>query len=180
MAILGAVKKPAFASTVSQAKANPSQHNEWRAWQKVGQARLSIFWFDIYDSVLYSPSGQVANWPQITHQPTALSITYLRDISATDFINATEEQWQKLGFSQAQITPWISKLEGIFPNVAEGDSLTYVSHNQRGEFWFASNSASNLIGEIDDMELNQAFLAIWLSPSTSYPKLRAQLLGETR
>ncbi len=185
-AFWGVTTNRALASGVNHSQTEVSSVDKnvetlpWHSWQKVGQARLSIFWFDIYDSALYSPSGRVANWPKVAQHPTALSITYLRDISATDFVNATEEQWQKLGFDQTQITPWIFKLKRIFPDVAEGDSLTYVSHNQRGEFWFASNAAFNLIGEIDDADLNQAFLAIWLSPSTSYPKLRAQLLGETR
>lgn len=157
-----------------------SEVSQWQSWPKVGQARLSILFFDVYDSALYSPVNPVANWPKITQQPTALTITYLRDISAQDFVDATKEQWQKMGFSQAQITPWIAKLEDIFPDVIEGDSLTYVSQNRRGEFWFTSHASTNLIGEVEDSVLNAAFLAIWLSPSTSYPKLRAQLLGETQ
>ncbi|MEZ8193800.1 hypothetical protein [Vibrio cortegadensis] len=37
-----------------------------------------------------------------------------------------------------------------------------------------------VIGEIADEELNDAFLAIWLSPKSSYPDLRSQLIGASQ
>ncbi|EPE8512989.1 chalcone isomerase family protein, partial [Vibrio alginolyticus] len=36
------------------------------------------------------------------------------------------------------------------------------------------------VGIIEDERMNDAFLAIWLSPNTEFPKLRKQLIGQVR
>ncbi len=183
---LASLSPQVLASSVTATQIRANSHREhdsalpWQSWQQVGQARLSMVFFDIYDSTLFSPDGHIASWPNLAKRPTALSITYLRAISAQELLSATKAQWQKLGFSQTHIARWLATLQAIFPDVVKGDSLTYLSQNQRGEFWFRSNAGASLIGEVEDAGLNEAFLAIWLSPSTAYPTLRAQLLGETQ
>ncbi|MFB9134412.1 chalcone isomerase family protein [Vibrio olivae] len=151
----------------------------WQGWPMVGEAELSVFVFDIYRSTLFTPSGKYL--PQGVNEPLALSITYLRDISSTKLLEATAEQWQKLGFNQQQVSSWIPVLEGIFPDVEPGDTLTYLSQGKYGHFIFKpKNQAQESVGDIDNQELSQAFLSIWLSPNTTYPKLRKQLIGEQK
>ena len=91
-------------------------------------------------------------------------------------VDATIEQWEKLGYSDT--SSWVTQLEDIFPDIKDGQQLTYVSDGDIGRFFFSSHSEKNqLIGSITDPQLNDAFIAIWLSPQTQYPKLRQKLIG---
>ena len=56
----------------------------------------------------------------------------------------------------------------------EGDELIGVYLPQRGCRFYGKNTA---LGEIADVELAQAFFAIWLDPKTKDSTLRANLLG---
>ncbi|NOH83225.1 hypothetical protein F0249_05325 [Vibrio sp. 03-59-1] len=62
--------------------------------------------------------------------------------------------------------------EAISKKNAIGDKKTIV--DKRG------TDNKKVIGEIADEELNDAFLAIWLSPKSSYPDLRSQLIGASQ
>ncbi|WP_417760240.1 chalcone isomerase family protein [Shewanella sp.] len=147
----------------------------WSQWPSVGQASLSWLWFDIYHSTLRTPSGQYAG----LQAPLALQIRYQREISAQELLDATREQWQKLGYTTEQIEPWLRQLATIFPNVTEGDQLVYVSAGNSGHFYYQAKRQHQFerVGQITEAALNQAFIAIWLSPQTEYPKLRQQLIG---
>lgn len=158
-----------------------STKTDWRSWPEVGQAQLSMLFFDIYQSQLLTPDGQYQLSPDLTPHPLALSITYQRDISQKQLLEATREQWQKLGFDPLQTKQWIEELTAIFPNITQGTNLTYVTDGQQGHFYYAGpQSSSQLIGQIADESLNDAFVAIWLSPQTQYPSLRASLIGNNQ
>lgn len=154
---------------------------QWQQWPIVGQATLSWLWLDIYSSQLRSPDGKYKLEGDISPHPVALEIRYLRDISSTQLLEATEEQWQKQGFSDEKIASWMPTLTAIFPSVKTGEKLIYVTDGTSGEFVYISNSGEQkVVGTIDDESLNDAFLAIWLSPKTEYQTLRQQLLGMNR
>ncbi|KOO16433.1 hypothetical protein AKJ18_03795 [Vibrio xuii] len=168
-----------LASSVFASSLDEKSNSDWRAWDKVGQAQLTMLFFDIYQSQLLTPTGSYAVGQDITPHPLALSITYQRDISRSQLIEATQEQWQKLGFTDNKTQAWVGKLEGIFPDISEGHNLTYVTDGTRGEFFYTSELASmKSIGTVEEESMNDAFLAIWLSPDTAYPKLRQNLIGE--
>lgn len=151
---------------------------EWRSWSRVGQAQLTMFFFDIYYSQLLTPSGSYQLESDITPHPLALSITYQRDISQQQLVDATLEQWQKLGYQSAETEQWVTHIENIFPNIKQGNNLTYVTDGKQGQFYFSEPQLNHkLIGVIEDETLNDAFLAIWLSPKTEYPRLRESLIG---
>ncbi|MEL7291777.1 MAG: chalcone isomerase family protein [Pseudomonadota bacterium] len=168
----------ALAASVDESKA------DWRVWPKVGEAQLSMLFFDIYHSRLLSPTGQYQLEEDVTPHPLALSITYQRDISQQQLLDATIEQWQKLGYNPQQIEPWAKQLASVFPNIEEGTNLTYVTDGKTGRFYYFKNSSEGQIGvspqqigNIDDESFNDAFVSIWLAPNTEYPKLRSQLIG---
>lgn len=175
---------------ISWAKASPAGQNDntekfdtanWQSWQQVGSAQLSVFVFDIYQSRLLTPTGVYNLGNDITPHPLALDIRYQRDISKKQLLEATYEQWVKLGFNQQQSTQWIEQLELIFPNIKEGQRLTYVTNGQTGQFVYSLKSGQQKkIGYINDESLNDAFLAIWLSPKTEYADLRRRLIGMKR
>lgn len=154
---------------------------QWQQWPIVGQATLSWLWLDIYSSQLRSPDGKYKLEGDISPHPVALEIRYLRDISSTQLLEATEEQWQKQGFIDEKIASWMPTLTAIFPSVKTGEKLIYVTDGTSGEFVYISDSGEQkVVGTIDDESLNDAFLAIWLSPKTEYQTLRQQLLGMNR
>ncbi|AQP36388.1 chalcone isomerase family protein [Vibrio anguillarum] len=151
---------------------------EWQTWPVIGQANLSWLWLDIYSSQLRTPSGQYEQGSDLSPHPLALEIEYQRDISSKQLVESTAEQWQKLKLTEQQIAPWLVHLSSIFPSVTEGDRLIYTSDGQQGAFIFhPKNGVQAQVGTVVDEALNDAFLAIWLSPQTQYPHLRKQLIG---
>lgn len=154
--------------TFLSAGANAS--TPWQAWPSVGDARLTWGPWVIYDSELRSPDGEY----QAEGDNLALVIRYHRNIDSEDLIEATDDQWRHLGISLSKRTQWINRLEQIWPDVRKGDRLIFVLDDEKGAF-FRDNRQ---IGVLQDMEMSQSFLQIWLSPNTAYPEIRNQLLGK--
>lgn len=154
-------------------------HTEWSGWPSVGQAQLSVFIFDVYQSRLLAPDGTYRLQQDISPHPLALSIDYQRDISQKQLIEATLEQWHEMGYEEGITMEWIRELAPIFPDIEQGQNLTYVTDGTNGKFYYQPSPSSmpELIGLVNDEVLNDAFLAIWLSPNTTYPELRSQLIG---
>lgn len=173
----------AFLMTASAQSSTPtSQDNQnWDGWKTVGKSSLSWFVFDIYRSELKTPDGIYEETTDVSPHPMALLISYLRDISKQQLLDATQEQWQHLGYSSVQQEKWIATLSGILPNVSKGERLIYISDGASGQFHFydVANQTTHL-GDITNEQLNDAFLSIWFSPDTEYPKHRKQLLGKIR
>lgn len=139
--------------------------------QKIGEAKLEFLFWDIYNSSLYSPSGVFAK----DEYPIALNIQYLRDIEAQDLVDKTAEEWEKLGFTQEQISPWLEKITTIWPDIEKGDELLLiVEADKRSRFYHNQT----LIGDMQDETFGPSFLAIWLDENCSFPKLRKKLIGK--
>lgn len=168
------------AGHVSGGDNEQTQNALWSHWPVVGQAQLSMLFFDIYQSELRAPNGQYRESDDVTPHPLALSITYQRNISQDQLLNATMEQWQKLGYREEVAQGWLTRLAEVFPNIEQGHNLTYVTNGQVGEFYYTRQSDTQRIGIIDDEAFNDAFVSIWLSPNTDYPRLRQQLIGKQR
>lgn len=151
----------------------------WTQWPIAGEATLTWFVFDIYHSRLRTPDGHYRQSSDITPHPLALEIDYLRDISKQQFLDATDEQWQKLAISAENRTRWLNSLSPIFPDIKMHQGLAYVTDGRFGQFYFRAEHRWQRIATITDAGLNDAFLAIWLSPKTNYPKLRQQLIGQS-
>ncbi|NAW87464.1 chalcone isomerase family protein [Photobacterium halotolerans] len=142
----------------------------WQSWPVVGEATLKWGPWVIYDSQLRTPSGRYnANMAN----SVALVIKYQRDIDKDDLLEATDDQWQKLGVPAAKRQRWLIVLDNIWPSVRKGDRLIFVVHAGGGTFY----RDNTVIGEVRDREMADAFLGIWLSPETQYPELRKRLIG---
>lgn len=139
--------------------------------QKVGKAKLEVFFFDVYYSTLYSANGEYSE----DNYPMVLDIEYLRNIKAKDLVDTTQQEWQKLGFNESQIAGWIPLIESTWPDIKKSDKLLFrVEQDGSSEFFFNGNS----IKKIDDTEFGKSFLAIWLSENCSYPNVRKKLIGK--
>ena len=142
-------------------------------FKKVGQAKLKVLFWDIYDSSLYTSNGQY----QADIFPQALELVYLRDIEADDLIKSTKEEWQKLGIEEQNSARWLVSLAGILPDIKEGDKLTLVvSDTKQSEFFYNADS----IGVMADPAFGPDFLRIWLDEKSSHPKLRNKLIGNNK
>jgi hypothetical protein len=138
-------------------------------FSKVGETRLSVLFWDVYDATLYSPSGEYEK-----SERQALNLNYLRDIDADDLIETTEEEWQKLKLDSSEHEGWLAKLKDIWPNIKKGDCLLLVeSDNGYAEFY----QGEELLGTVESQEFTDQFLAIWLSPESRFEDERNELVG---
>lgn len=144
--------------------------NPLNSLNKVGEAEFSVMFIDIYDITLYSDTS--AYNPASQHY--ALSIKYHRNVSAERLVSLTQDQWEHLGIAESDIQKYGSALQALWPDVKKGDNLTI--HVTPGTSHFYHNNTA--IGAIDDAGFGHMFTDIWLSPETSAPGLRRDLLGK--
>lgn len=88
----------------------------------------------------------------------------------------TLKEWRRLGQgTAAQQEQWAKQIEGMWPDVKDGDSLTaFKRRNGPTQFYFGDRR----LGEIPDPAFGPAFSAVWLDEKCRYPDLRDGLLGE--
>ena len=140
-------------------------------WPLVGEARLKVLIWEVYDSALYTPSGR---WQG--DAPYQLSLHYLRDIPAAKLIEETDKAWQEQGRNHPKQGEWLTLLGDLWPDITEGDNLVFgLNASGDSAFWFNGT----LIGSIDDPDFGRLFGGIWLDPDTPRPGLRAELIGPT-
>ena len=140
-------------------------------WPVVGEARLKVLIWEVYDSALFTPSGR---WQGVA--PYRLSLRYLRDIPAAKLVEETEKAWQEQGRSHPRLNEWLVLLGELWPDIAEGDNLVFgLNASGDSAFWFNGSP----IGSIDDRDFGPLFGGIWLDPDTPRPGLRAELIGPT-
>ncbi|MFK8256637.1 hypothetical protein ACFL9S_02505 [Erwinia sp. AnSW2-5] len=154
-----------------------SQAADWLRWQNVGKATLTWGPFTLYDSQLLTPGGR---W-QPDQWPLALVITYRRNISRQELLDATLEQWQAQNTgSSAQRQQWLQQLSAVWPGVSDGTRLAFQADANGGQFYWqaaGTQAAINPIGPRFDAAFRDAFLNIWLAPSSTYPDIRRELTG---
>ena len=140
-------------------------------WPLVGEARLKVLIWEVYDSALFTPSGR---WQG--DAPYRLSLHYLRNIPAAKLVEETEKAWRDQGRNHPRLNEWLGLLGDLWPDITEGDNLVF-GLNELGysAFWFNGSA----LGSIEDRDFGPLFGGIWLDPDTPRPELRAQLIGPT-
>jgi hypothetical protein len=140
------------------------------ALQKVGEAKLKVLFFDVYRSTLFTPTGDYQ--PEL--RPLRLEITYLRDIAASDLVKQTGKEWRAQEMTHPRQQDWLDQLASLWPDVSDGDVIAL----QLGEDNIARFDFNDeYLGTIDDPDFGEQFAGIWLSPNTTRPALRKQLIG---
>jgi len=138
--------------------------------QKVGEARLTVMFWDVYDATLFAPNGQWAK-----QKPFALTLSYLRDFEGEDIADRSIKEIRKQGFDdEVKLATWHTQMRQAFPDVQNGDQLTGI-YTQDGHTLFYMGDKR--VGTIKDPEFGKKFFAIWLGPETSIPNFRYSLLG---
>jgi hypothetical protein len=138
--------------------------------EMVGEARLKIMFWNIYDAKLAAADGV---WKKDTS--FALSLTYLRDFDGEEIASRSVDEMRDIGYEdEVLLAKWFEQMRSVFPNVKEGENITGVmDENQHTHFYHEGR----LVGSIDDISFGQSFFDIWLNEKTSEPKMRKQLLG---
>ncbi|TXR54879.1 chalcone isomerase family protein [Reinekea thalattae] len=135
----------------------------------VGQSTLKVFAWEIYHSELYTEDGR---YDESTDN-YVLKITYLRDITQQQLIKQTYKQLSKLGVDESIYQRYDAQLKQLWPDVSKGDSLSAHIQPTGTDFYFNGNA----IGSVKGADFGPMFGSIWLSPNTSQPDLRKQLIG---
>lgn len=136
----------------------------------VGEGRLSVLMWDVYDATLYAPQG---TWQE--DKPFALKLSYLRDIKGEKIADRSIEEMRQQGETdEIKLAAWHTQMRKIFPDVTENTSITGI-YSKSGATIFHQDSTE--IGRIKDPDFSRAFFNIWLSQNTSAPALREKLLG---
>ena len=141
--------------------------------QRLGQTRLSVWGFKIYDAQLWVAPG--FNAERYASQPLALELAYLRDFDAVDIADRSlKEMRRSATISDLQARQWRLDMQRVFPDVKVGDRIMGLHRPGVGASFWVNGKAG---GEILDAEFSKLFLGIWLSPQTSEPAMRTALVG---
>ena len=136
----------------------------------VGEGRLSLVFWDIYDATLYAPNGRFNQAKSF-----ALSIHYKREIEGHDIADRSVQEIRKQGYGdEIRLAAWNSQMKMIFPNVKNGTILTALFLPGEKTVFYAGDKQ---IGVIADAEFVRLFSDIWIGANTSEPQLRQKLLG---
>ena len=85
----------------------------------VGEARMQVLFWKVYDARLYAPGGL---WSERT--PFALSLTYLRDLHGNKIAERSIQEMRKQGFSdELTLARWFEELTLIIPDVGEQNEI---------------------------------------------------------
>ena len=140
-----------------------------------GSAVMRFIGLQIYDIRLWSPAALPAD---TRGQPLALELIYARKLVGELIASRSIDEMRRIGtFTDDQAASWLAAMNKLFPNVQSGDRLTGVQL-ATGSTRFYFNGQRQ--GDVADAEFTRLFFGIWLSPRTSEPRLREQLLGGGR
>jgi hypothetical protein len=137
---------------------------------EIGHGTMRYFGLHIYDASLWS-----ADRVWHPNAPYALELTYARNFKGAAIADRSikEIKSQRM-VDPATLARWGQQMKALFPDVKEGDRLTGEYKPGHGATFYLGD---RLLGTIADDAFAAAFFDIWLSPKTSEPGLRAQLLG---
>jgi hypothetical protein len=139
--------------------------------QKVGEARLKVLLWSIYDARLYTGSGEYS----AGERPLRLEVEYLLDIGAAELAERTLEEWESMGRDHPRQEAWTASLADLWPDIQANDVIS-LELDDNDVSTFLHNGRR--LGNIDDPEFGQSFVDIWLSGDSQRPKLRTGLLGQ--
>ena len=139
----------------------------------IGQGRLTVWGFEVYDARLWAPPGFSAG--SYLRAPLALELSYLRAFSAKEVAERSIKEIRRSApVTDAQATRWTAYMLRVLPNVQKGDRVLGVHQPGVGaSFWLNGKNS----GQVQDAEFARLFFGIWLSANTSEPKLREALLA---
>jgi len=172
----GLLMAPPAAAQAASPPAAPPQPPElatelpaarWR-----GTGTLRFFGLRIYDSQLWSADAITGDGAA---QPLALALVYARALVGEQIASRSLKEMRRIGeVTDAQAARWLPAMTRLFPDVQAGDRLTGIQRPGASTRFYLNGK---LRGDVDDADFTRLFFGIWLSPRTSEPRLREQMLG---
>lgn len=162
-AVLISLALPAFAHASS----------ELAGLTKRGQARFRFLGLHVYDIRLWSAAPvTAANWQE---QPLTLEIEYARNLSGDEIAKRSlKEMRRQATVTDAQAQAWLTEMQAAFPDVKAGDRISGTHEPGVAAQFFVNGQPRRRVA---DAQFARLFFGIWLSPQTSEPALREQLLA---
>ncbi|WP_088283518.1 chalcone isomerase family protein [Ideonella sp. A 288] len=137
-----------------------------------GTGTMRFLGLHIYDAQVWSADPVRSDGGD---QPLAIDIAYARSLSGERIAKRSIDEMRRIGeFDAATAERWLQTMVQLFPDVGAGDRLTGVHLPGRSARFYANG---RLRGEVADALFARLFFGIWLSPRTSEPGLRAQMIG---
>lgn len=138
-----------------------------------GQATMRFLGLEIYEARLWTaPDFSPA---QHASHPLALELRYARSLAGAAIAERSIAEMRRVAaVDDAQAQSWLTLLSRALPDVEPGDRLTGV-RLAGGATRFFSNGRPT--AAIEDPAFGRVFFDIWLSPRTSEPGLRRELIG---
>ena len=137
-----------------------------------GQGRFRYFGLSIYDARLWSAEPvDPARWAEL---PLTLELQYARSLVGREIAKRSlAEMRRQAAIDDARAQAWLQEMEAAFPDVKAGDRLSGQHEPGTGAIFFFNGQPRRRIA---DAQFARLFFGIWLSPQTSEPALREQLL----
>ena len=141
--------------------------------QVQGTARLRYLLWDVFDATLWTQAG--FRGAQYFEHAFALELRYLRRFSSEALVDSSLQEIRRAGSLDAsKEAAWTAAMQSAFTDVQPGDRITGVHRPGAGvRFYFNGR----LRASVEDAVFARAFFGIWLSPTTSEPRLRSALLA---
>lgn len=169
LAITG-VSNPVHASSCGADVVAGAQAVSQQALSKVGETRLRVMLFRIYDAELFTDTGELQSANE-----RLLRLRYQRNFSAERLAEQTREEWQRMGFEQTEESEaWIASLREMWPDVNAGDCIVAHQMGDAGVRFFGNQGE---LGVVNDARFGEQFLAIWLSEQARFRNSRDELVG---
>lgn len=141
-------------------------------WQVVGRGVFRAFGFHVYDAVLRA--GRSFAPRSYERHELELELTYARAFRGSAIAERSLREMRRVGrFTDTDGERWLRWMNSALPDVQPGDRLAGWYAPREG-IRFVHNGRP--IAQSDDTEFARLFIGIWLSPQTSAPDLRRQLL----
>lgn len=167
------LRRTAIASFGIAFAAGAGSAPELAGLQLRGQGRMRYFGLSVYDARLWSAEPvDAARWAE---QPLTLELQYARSLVGREIAKRSlAEMRRQASIDQAQAQAWLAEMEAAFPDVKAGDRISGQYEPGAAAGFFFNGQPRRRIA---DARFARLFFGIWLSPQTSEPALREQLLG---
>ena len=143
--------------------------------QVQGTGRMRYLLWDVFDATLWTQAGFRS--AQYVQHAFALELRYLRTLSAASLVDSSLQEMHRMGTLQAgKEAGWTTAMQSAFVDVQAGDRITGVHYPGLGARFYFNGM---LRASVEDAAFARAFFGIWLSPSTSEPRLRSALLADS-
>jgi len=139
----------------------------------LGSGTLRYLGLRIYDGRLWV--GNTAPGTDWQATPLALELQYLRNLKGELIAERSLKEMRRQGeIDDITAERWLGNMKQLFPDVQPGHRITGVNLPGVGARFFVNGQ---LRGELREVDFARYFFGIWLSPRTSEPVMREQLLG---